>query len=160
MSLQWRHAYNERDDVSNHRWLGWFRADQRKHQSSASLAFVREIHRWPVNFPHKGPITRKMFLFDDARHVFAGVAAKLQQAIVLDVTASRVKCLAQFILHFCWEICLEYIIKYHCLSYHHWLQHTMFCLNTILGLHALIIEYASSKNHIKWMPAATPPLNK
>ena len=40
-------------------------ADQRKHQSSASLAFVREIHRWPVNSPHKGPVTRKMFPFDD-----------------------------------------------------------------------------------------------
>ena len=26
-------------------------ADQRKHQSSASLAFVRGIHRWPVIFP-------------------------------------------------------------------------------------------------------------
>ena len=33
-------------------------ADQRKHQSSASLAFVRGIHRWPVNSPHKGPVTR------------------------------------------------------------------------------------------------------
>ena len=40
-------------------------ADQRKHQSSASLAFVRGIHRWPVNLPHKGPVTRKMFPFDD-----------------------------------------------------------------------------------------------
>ena len=40
-------------------------ADQRKHQSSASLAFVREIHRWPVNSPHKWPVTRKMFPFDD-----------------------------------------------------------------------------------------------
>ena len=40
-------------------------ADQRKHQSSASLAFVRGIHRWPVNFPHKVPATRKMFPFDD-----------------------------------------------------------------------------------------------
>ena len=40
-------------------------ADQRKHQSSASLAFVRGTHRWPVNSPHKGPITRKMFPFDD-----------------------------------------------------------------------------------------------
>ena len=28
-------------------------ADQRKHQSSASMAFVRGIHRWPVNSPHK-----------------------------------------------------------------------------------------------------------
>ena len=39
-------------------------ADQRKHQSSASLAFVRGIHRWPVNSPHKGPVTGKMFPFD------------------------------------------------------------------------------------------------
>ena len=40
-------------------------ADQRKHQSSASLAFVRRIHRWPVSSPHKSPVTRKMFQFDD-----------------------------------------------------------------------------------------------
>ena len=40
-------------------------ADQRKHQSSASLAFVRGIHRWPVNSPHKGPVTRKIFPFDN-----------------------------------------------------------------------------------------------
>ena len=40
-------------------------ADQRKHQSSASLAFVRGIHRWPVNSQHKGPVTRKMFPYDD-----------------------------------------------------------------------------------------------
>ena len=40
-------------------------ADQRKHQSSASLAFVRVIHRCPVNYPHKGPVTWKMFPFDD-----------------------------------------------------------------------------------------------
>ena len=36
-------------------------ADGRKHQSFASLAFVRLIHRWPVDSPHKGPVTRKMF---------------------------------------------------------------------------------------------------
>ena len=40
-------------------------AGQRKHQSSASLALVRGIHRWPVNSPHKGPVTRKIFPFDD-----------------------------------------------------------------------------------------------
>ena len=40
-------------------------ADQRKHQSSASLAFVRGIHRRLVNSPHKWPVTRKMFPFDD-----------------------------------------------------------------------------------------------
>ena len=40
-------------------------ADQRKHQSSASLAFVWGIHRGPVNSPHKWPVTRKMFPFHD-----------------------------------------------------------------------------------------------
>ena len=40
-------------------------ADQRKYQSSASLAFVRGIQRWPMNSPHKWPVTRKMFPFDD-----------------------------------------------------------------------------------------------
>ena len=40
-------------------------ADQREHQSSASLAFVWGIHRGPVNSPHKWPVTRKMFPFDD-----------------------------------------------------------------------------------------------
>ena len=39
--------------------------DQRKHQSSASLAFVRGIHESLVNSPHKGPVTQKMFPFDD-----------------------------------------------------------------------------------------------
>ena len=40
-------------------------ADQTKHQSSASLAFVRGIHRGPVNSPHKWPVMQKMFPFDD-----------------------------------------------------------------------------------------------
>ena len=40
-------------------------ADQRKHQRSASVAFVKRIHRWPVNSPHKEPVKRKMFPFDD-----------------------------------------------------------------------------------------------
>ena len=39
--------------------------DQRKHESSASLASVWGIHRWLVNSPHKGPVMRKMFPFDD-----------------------------------------------------------------------------------------------
>ena len=40
-------------------------ADQRKHQSSTSLAFERGINCWPVNSPHKWPVTRKMFPFDE-----------------------------------------------------------------------------------------------
>ena len=40
-------------------------ADQRNHQSSASLAFVRVIHRPLSGSPHQGPVTRKIFPFDD-----------------------------------------------------------------------------------------------
>ena len=67
-SLQWRH--NERDGVSiscvsTVCSSGYSGGDQRNHQSSASPAFVRGIHRWPVNSPNKGPVTRKMFpLYD------------------------------------------------------------------------------------------------
>ena len=43
----------------------------KKNQSSASLAFVRGIHRLPVNSPHKWPVTRKMFLFDDVIMIYA-----------------------------------------------------------------------------------------
>ena len=39
--------------------------DHRKYQSSASLAFVWGTHRRPVNSPHKRPVRRKMFPFDD-----------------------------------------------------------------------------------------------
>ena len=45
-------------------WTVYSGADQRKHQSSVSLAFVQGIHRWPVNSLHKWPVTLKMFPFD------------------------------------------------------------------------------------------------
>ena len=48
-------------------------ADQRKQQSSTSLAFVWGIHRWPMNSPQKGPVTRKMVPFDGViitKHIF------------------------------------------------------------------------------------------
>ena len=65
-----RRRHNERDGVSNHQSCDCllnrlFRRRSKKHKSSASLAFVRGIHRWPVNSPHKGPVTRKRFPFDD-----------------------------------------------------------------------------------------------
>ena len=51
-------------------------ADQGEHQSSASLAFVWGIHRGPVNSPHKWPVTRKMFPFDDVIMSFQTQKAK------------------------------------------------------------------------------------
>ena len=48
-------------------------ADQRKHQRSASLTFVRGIHRSPAGFPHKGQVMRKMFLCDDVIVTFMNI---------------------------------------------------------------------------------------
>ena len=59
--------------------------DQRKHQSSASLAFVRGIHRRPVNSPHKWPVLRKLFPFDD---VIITRVWLTQRSLVLHVSIS------------------------------------------------------------------------
>ena len=69
MSLQRRH--NGRDGISNHQPHDCllnrsFRCRSKKHQSCASLAFVRGILRGPVNSPHIWTVTRKMFPFDYA----------------------------------------------------------------------------------------------
>ena len=40
-------------------------ADQRIHQSTVWWAVEKGIHRWPVDSPPKGPVTRKMVPFDD-----------------------------------------------------------------------------------------------
>ena len=63
--------------------------DQRKHQSSASLAFVRGIHRRPGNSPHKWPVTRKMFPFDDVIMCDSGTACKETSQTWVDETSKR-----------------------------------------------------------------------
>ena len=60
-------------------------ADQRKHQNSASLAFVRGLHRGPVNSPHKWPVTRKMFPFDDVIMWYAFCCALCGQMLILPI---------------------------------------------------------------------------
>ena len=60
--LLWRH--NERDGESNHHPHDCLINCSFRH-ISASLAFVRGIHRWPVNSPQKGPVTWNIFPFDD-----------------------------------------------------------------------------------------------
>ena len=66
--LQWRH--NVSNGVSNYRHYDCllnrlFMLDQRKQQISASLTSVRGLQLWPVNSPHKWPVTRKMFSLDN-----------------------------------------------------------------------------------------------
>ena len=67
-SLQW--CDNERDGVSSHQPLGCllkrlFRYWSKKTSKLRVLAFVRDIHRWSLDSPHKGHVTRKTFPFDD-----------------------------------------------------------------------------------------------
>ena len=89
-SLQWHHS--EHDRVSNQRrfdcLLSCFSGpDQRKHQSSASLAVVREIHRSPVNSPRKGPVT---LCFDWEQKIYIYCVAVKSQ-ICMCVVALMIK---------------------------------------------------------------------
>ena len=68
-------------------------ADQRKHQSSASLAFVRGMHWWPVNSPHKWPVTRKTFPFDDV------IMLKRKPTNLL-------------LAYIHWDICLSHVLQF------------------------------------------------
>ena len=61
-------------------------ADQRKHQSPASLAFVLGIQRGPVNSPHKWPVTRKTFPFDDVIIRYYNITIKPEICILLRQT--------------------------------------------------------------------------
>ena len=78
--------------------------DQRKHHSSAPLAFVRGIHRRPVNSPHKGQWRGKCFqlmtsscrcftqLFHDLpRHISAAARLAAGMCLVLSVRNTVVK---------------------------------------------------------------------
>ena len=94
-------------------------ADQRKHQSTASLAFVRGIHRWPVNSPHKSPVTRKLFPFDDvimqARGQISTESSKCEMCLFMCV-------------YFClWAICLSVLSV--CVSVS--LRLTSVCVKTV-----------------------------
>ena len=84
-------------------------ADQRKHQSSASLAFVRGIHRWPVSSPQQWPVTRKMFPFDD---VIMGVPGQQSQ----NWPPGSLLCYMTSLLHgFIWHLVFICFGKIYCL---------------------------------------------
>ena len=84
-------------------------ADQRRHQSSASLAFVRGIHRWPVNSPHKWPLTQKMFPFD----VILQATITLNRCIMFlyvrfrDLSTVTNTCILRKVLDMLWSICVS-----------------------------------------------------
>ena len=68
LSLQWRH--NEHDGVSNHQprdnLLNHLIGRRSKKTSELRVTGLCAGNSpWPVISPHKGPVTRKMFPFDD-----------------------------------------------------------------------------------------------
>ena len=63
-SSRWSMPSIHYSDVIMSRWRSNDRRLDCLHQNSASLVFVRGIHRWPVNSPHNGPVTQKMFPCD------------------------------------------------------------------------------------------------
>ena len=63
---------------------------ERKHQSSASLAFVRGIHRGPVNSLHKGSVTLKMFPLDDVIMIITTIFSWIWIDIIMIIALSRV----------------------------------------------------------------------
>ena len=91
-------------------------ADQRKHQSSASLAFVRGIHRGPVNFPHKWPVTRKMFPFDDVIMWLIASARLCTQFLVSTHTKNHANIFVTFEVFYYGDVrwpswCLEFPVN-------------------------------------------------
>ena len=63
LTLRWRH--NGHDRIANHQPHDCLLNRLFRRKSKKTLAFVRGIHRGPVNSPHKWPVTRKICPFDD-----------------------------------------------------------------------------------------------
>ena len=115
-------------------------ADQRKHQSSASLAFVWVIHRWPVNSPHKWPVTQKIISIWWRHHDENGVtmATIARTAIlVLDLSLThwgryKMAAISQTTLSnvFSWMKMFEFQLQFHWSLFlrfqltinHHWFR--------------------------------------
>ena len=84
--LHWRH--NERNVVSNHRRVDYMNYMNnlfwRRSMKTTKLrvtGLYGGIYRWPVNSPHKSPVTRKVFPFDDIvmlNGYFTGAGARNQ----------------------------------------------------------------------------------
>ena len=69
-------------------------AGQKEHQSSASLAFVQGIHRWPMNSPREWPVTRKIFPFDDVIMWISLISIKFVPKVPTSNTPALVQIMA------------------------------------------------------------------
>ena len=119
-------------------------ADQRKHQSSASLACVRWIHRGPVNSPHKWPVTRKTFPSDDVIMCHKSTSypiLNLPQRHILLHSSICHESKSYTILQFATR---AHSITLSHLSQKHILSHSSICHKKHIQSHSLICQKSSS----------------
>ena len=73
----------------------YWATDQRKHHSSASLAFARGIHRWPVNSPQRASNAEKMSIWqrhhDLLHHVSSSTTVECRPTSAYHFTSHGVK---------------------------------------------------------------------
>ena len=98
-SLQWRH--NDQDGVSNHQRHGCLlnRSFRRRSKKTSKLHVTGLCvgnSPGPVNSPHKGPVTRKMFPFDDVIMLYARVVTRdIPGLLAVRITAHRTALLGE-----------------------------------------------------------------
>ena len=98
-SIQWRH--NKRVIISDHQRFHcllncWIKRSSKKTSKLRVTGLCAGIHRWPVNSPHKRPVTRKMLPFDD---------------VIIEITCSHLAThLGEYIsVVFCWVSLLIHV---------------------------------------------------
>ena len=85
---------------------------------------MRGIHRWPVNSPHKGPVTRQMFPFDDVimRNINADYTVILYVSQTNDIRtymSGSTSCVIWHYLVIC-QCGYTVQIKFHLISHEKW----------------------------------------
>ena len=100
-TIEWRQ--NERNCAWNHRRLycllrSLFRRRSKKISKLRVTGFVRRIHQWPVNSPPNGPVTRKMFPFDDVMIIWHILSLQSAPAdgLVWKLTAVKVSVISDW----------------------------------------------------------------
>ena len=94
-------------------------ADPRKHQSSASLAFVRVIHRWPVNSPHKGPVTRASNAENASiwwRHHKPSTSCRQKSGVLCQKKQVSRAGISKYIPRIMWRVIIYFCPWYHTIS--------------------------------------------
>ena len=105
-TLQWRH--NDHDGVSNHQPHGCllnrlFRRKSKKTSKLRATGLCVGNSPGPVNSPHKGPVTRKMFPFDDV------IMSTPKMESVIMMQHLQAKCNSWYLISLIWWVILQIV---------------------------------------------------